>query len=181
MRLKSWCTSGTRVQLEKFIRYVTMFRITGGIMQVLLVKDVPGVGKAGQTKDVADGHARNFLLPRGLAVLATQGAVRQAEALKLAAAKREAATLQEAQTLAGALNAIRLSFKMKAGANDRLFGAVTANDIADRLLSDHRINIDKRKIELDHPIKDLGERGVPIKLHPEVTAHVQVMIERETE
>lgn len=150
-------------------------------MQVLLVKDVPGVGKAGQTKNVADGHARNYLLPRGLAVIATTGAVKQAESLKLASAKREAETLQEAQLLANALNAIQLNFKVKAGANDRLFGAVTGADIASRLEREHKINIDKRKIELDHPIKDLGQRGVPIKLHPEVTAHVQVMIEREME
>lgn len=150
-------------------------------MQVLLVKDVPGIGKAGQTKNVADGHARNYLLPRGLAVIATQGAVKQVEALKLASVKREAETLQEAQLLATTLNAIVLTFKVKAGTNDRLFGAVTASDIAERLVKDHKINIDKRKIELEHPIKDLGQRGVPIKLHPEVTAHVQVMIERENE
>jgi large subunit ribosomal protein L9 len=148
-------------------------------MQVLLVKDVPGIGRAGQTKNVADGHARNYLLPRGLAVIATSGAVKQAESLKLSAAKREAETLQEAQLLANALNAIELNFKVKAGANDRLFGAVTASDIATRLHQEHQINIDRRKIELDHPIKDLGKRGVPIKLHPQVTAHVQVMIERE--
>ena len=148
-------------------------------MQVLLVKDVPGIGKAGQTKNVADGHARNYLLPRGLAIVATTGAVKQAEALKLAAAKREAQTLQEAQTLASALNAIHMTFQVKAGANDRLFGAITAADIAGRLQKEHQINIDKRKIELDHPIKDLGQRGVPIKLHPEVTAQLQVMVERE--
>ncbi len=150
-------------------------------MQVLLIKDVPGIGKAGQTKNVADGHARNYLLPRGLAVLATQNVLKQAEALKLAAAKRDAETLQEAQLLANTLNAVKLDFQVKAGTNDRLFGAITAADIASRLEKEHGINIDKRKIELDHPIKDLGQRGVPIKLHPEVTAHVQVMIERESE
>jgi large subunit ribosomal protein L9 len=150
-------------------------------MQVLLIKDVPGVGKAGQTKNVADGHARNYLLPRGLAVIATAGAVKQSESLKLAAAKREAETLQEAQLLANALNAIRLDFKVKAGENDRLFGAITTADIAGRLQQDHQITIDKRKIELDHPIKDLGQRGVPIKLHPEVTANLQVLVERESE
>lgn len=150
-------------------------------MQVLLVKDVPGIGKAGQTKNVADGHARNYLLPRGLAVIATQGAVKQVEALKLASAKRDAETLQEAQLLANTLNSTQLTFKVKAGANDRLFGAVTAADIAEQLVKDHKINIDKRKIELEHPIKDLGQRGVPIKLHPDVTAHVQVLIEREND
>ncbi len=150
-------------------------------MQVLLIKDVPGIGKAGQTKNVADGHARNYLLPRGLAVIASSGAVKQAESLKLAAAKREAETLQEAQTLANALNAIKLDFKVKAGENDRLFGAITTADIASRLEKEHKITIDKRKIELDHPIKDLGQRSVPIKIHPEVTANVQVLVERETE
>lgn len=149
-------------------------------MQVLLVKDVPGIGKAGQTKSVADGYARNYLLPRNLAVIATGGAVKQAESLKLAAAKRETETLQEAQLLANALNAIQLKFQVKAGANDRLFGAVTSSDIAARLEQEHQIKIDKRKIELEHPIKDLGQRGVPIKLHPEVTAYVQVIIERES-
>lgn len=150
-------------------------------MQVLLVKDVPGIGKAGQTKDVTDGHARNYLLPRGLAIIATAGAVKQAESLKLASAKRDAETLQEAQLLANALNAIQLNFKVKAGTNDRLFGAVTASDIATRLETEHKINIDRRKLELDHPIKDLGKRGVPVKLHPDVTAQLQVMIERETD
>ncbi|MBI4673013.1 MAG: 50S ribosomal protein L9 [Chloroflexi bacterium] len=148
-------------------------------MEILLVKDVPGIGKAGQTKNVADGYARNYLLPRHLAIVATRNAVKQAEALKLASAKRDAETLQQAQTLANALNSVQLTFTVKAGANDRLFGAITAADIAARLEHDHQIHIDKRKIELDHPIKDLGQRGVPIKLHPDVTAHVQVMIERE--
>jgi len=148
-------------------------------MEILLVKDVPGIGKAGQTKNVADGYARNYLLPRQLAILATSNAVKQAEALKLASAKRDAETLQEAQTLANALYRIQLKFTVKAGVNDRLFGAITTADIAARLEKDHQIHIDKRKIELDHPIKDLGQRGVPIKLHSEVTAHVQVMVERE--
>jgi large subunit ribosomal protein L9 len=150
-------------------------------MQVLLIKDVPGIGKSGQTKNVTDGHARNYLLPRGLAVIATAGAVKQAESLQLASAKREAETLQEATLLANAINAIQLDFKVRAGANDRLFGAITATDLATRLQKEHKINIDRRKIELDHPIKDLGKRGVPIKLHPAVTAHVQVNVERETE
>ena len=148
-------------------------------MEILLVKDVPGIGKAGQTKNVADGYARNYLLPRNLAVIASESAVKRAESLQLAAAKREAETLQEAQLLASALNQVRLLFVVKAGANDRLFGAITAADIASRLEKEHQIRIDKRKIELAHPIKDLGERGVPIKLHPEVTASVKVVVERE--
>lgn len=149
-------------------------------MEILLVKDVPGIGKAGQTKNVADGYARNYLLPRKLAVVATNSAVKQADALKLSSAKREAETLQEAQLLANALNAVQIKFSVKAGTNERLFGAITAADIAERLQKEHQIQIDKRKIELEHPIKDLGERDVPVKLHPEVNAHVHVTVERET-
>ena len=150
-------------------------------MEILLLKDVAGIGKAGQTKNVADGYARNYLLPRHLAVIASPGAVKQAEALKLASAKREAETLQEAQLLANALQALDLKFTVKAGVNDRLFGAITATDIAARLAKEHQIQIDKRKIELEHPIKDLGERTVPIKLHPEVSAGVRVTVEREND
>lgn len=150
-------------------------------MDVLLVQDVPGVGKAGQTKKVNDGYARNFLLPRKLAVIATSGAVRQAEALKQAAVRREAETREEARQLGDMLSKIKLNFRMKAGEGSRLFGAITAADISEALQRDHDITIDRRKIELEHPIKDLGERSVPIKLHPDVTTPVTVIIDRESE
>lgn len=149
-------------------------------MQVLFIKDVPGVAQAGQTKKVADGYARNYLLPKNLAIVATTGALKQVEALQLAVARREAQTLEQAQSLANLLNSTQLTFKMKAGANDRLFGALTAGDIARELERANKISIDKRKIELEHPIKDLGERTVPIKLHPEVTAQIKVVVEQES-
>src|SRR5438093_3335560 len=145
---------------------------SGGYMEVLLVKDVQGVGRAGQTKKVADGYARNFLLPRRLALIATQGAMKQADALKQAAVKREAATHEDARALAALIEKSRLNFKMKAGESDRLFGAITANDIAEALQREHHITVDKRKIELEHPIRVLGEHRVEIKLHPEVSAPV---------
>ena len=148
-------------------------------MEVLLVQDVPGIGKAGQTKKVADGYARNFLLARHLAVVATPTALKQAEKLRDASIKREAETRDEARKLADMLSQTRLTFRMKAGENDRLFGAITAGDIAEALESDHKITLDKRKIELETPIKDLGEHRVPIKLHPEVSAAVTVSVERE--
>ncbi len=148
-------------------------------MEVLFVKDVSGIGKAGQTKKVADGYARNYLLPRKLAVVATATAMKQAESLRQASVKKETETRDEAQTLAGILANTRLVFQMKAGENDRLFGAITAGDIAEALQRDHQITIDRRKIELDAPIKGLGEHRVPIKLHPEVPATVTVAVERE--
>ncbi len=148
-------------------------------MEVLLVKDVPGIGKAGQTKKVSDGYARNYLLARQLAVVATPSALKQAEKLRQASIKREAETREEARTLAGVLDKIQLTFRVKAGENDRLFGAITAGDIAEALEQEHAITIDKRKIELETPIKELGEHRVSIKLHPEVSAAVSVSVERE--
>lgn len=148
-------------------------------MQVLLLKNVPGVGTAGQVKKVADGYARNYLLPHKLAVTATEGAVKQAESIKDAAARREAKTLAEAQSLAKQIDALTLKFKAKSGEGDRLFGSITSGDIYEQLVNTHHINIDKRKIELENPIKELGERKVAIKIHTDVTAHVTVMVERE--
>lgn len=148
-------------------------------MQVLLLKNVPGVGNAGQVKNVNDGHARNYLIPRKLAIPATPGAVKQAEAIQAAAARREAKTLAEAQELARQLEQMTLTFRAKAGEGDRLFGSITSGDIAEALARDKHITIDKRKIELDAPLKELGERQVAIKLHPEVTARVTVVVERE--
>lgn len=148
-------------------------------MNVLLVQDVPGLGRAGQTKKVADGYARNYLIPRKLAVPATPNAIKQMEAAKQAAAQREAENLAKAQELAAALNAMRLTFRVKTAANDRLFGAITAADIAEALEREHKLSIDKRWIMLEHPIKDLGERSVPIKLSAQVIANLQVNVEKE--
>ncbi|MCX7840359.1 MAG: 50S ribosomal protein L9 [Anaerolineae bacterium] len=148
-------------------------------MDVLLLKDVAGVGQAGQVKKVSDGYARNYLIPRGLATPATSGAVKQAEIVRAAAARREAKTLAEAQELARQLSETTLVFRAKAGAGDRLFGSITSGDIAEALARDKHITVDKRKIELDAPIKELGEQQVAIKLHPEVTARVTIVVERE--
>ena len=148
-------------------------------MEVLLLKNVPGIGSAGQVKKVADGYARNYLLPNKLAVSATDGAVKQAETIKQAAARRDAKTLAEAQELGKILEQTTLTFTVKAGEGDRLFGSITSSDIADKL-SEKYINVDKRKIELHNPIKELGERKVSIKVHPEVTAEVTVVVERES-
>jgi large subunit ribosomal protein L9 len=149
-------------------------------MEVLFLKNVPGVGSAGQVKKVADGYARNFLFPQKLAVVASSGAVKQAESIKDAAVRREAKTLAEAQALANQINQITLNFTAKAGEGDKLFGSITSGDIAERLASERHINIDKRKIELENPIKELGTRQVPIKIHSDVTANVMVVVERES-
>jgi large subunit ribosomal protein L9 len=148
-------------------------------MDVLLLKNVPGIGSAGQVKKVADGYARNYLLPHKLAVTASSGAVKQSDEIKQAAVRREAKTLAEAQELARQLGEVTLSFRVKAGEGDRLFGSVTSADIADALLREKNITVDKRKIELVNPIKELGERAVSIKVHPEVTGQIKVVVERQ--
>ncbi len=148
-------------------------------MEVLLIKDVPGTGKAGQTKKVADGYARNYLLSRHLAVVATASALKQSERLRQASIKHEADSRDDASKLAEILEKTHLTFRVTAGETDRLFGAITTGDIAEALERDHQITIDKRKIELDAPLKELGDHRVPIKLHPEVTASITVFIERE--
>ena len=158
------------------------FQILGGedsTMEVLLLKDVVGLGSAGQVKKVNDGYARNFLLPRKLAVAANTGAVKQAEAVKQATLRREAKSLEDAQELAKMLEQVTLTFRAKAGEGERLFGSITSADIADALVRDKGITIDKRKIDLESPIKELGTRQVGIKLHPAMTARVMVVVERE--
>ena len=148
-------------------------------MQVLLMQNVPGIGNAGEVKKVSDGYARNFLLPRKLAVVATDGAVKQAEAIKQAVVRREAKTRGEAEELAKLIEQVTLTFHAKAGEGDRLFGSITSGDIVDALAREKGITIDKRKIELNSPLKELGTHKVAIKLHPEVSANVMVVVEKQ--
>jgi large subunit ribosomal protein L9 len=149
------------------------------MMQVLLMQNVPGIGNAGEVKKVSDGYARNFLLPRKLAVVATDGAVKQAEAIKQAVVRREAKTRGEAEELAKLIEQVTLTFHAKAGEGDRLFGSITSGDIVDALAREKGITIDKRKIELNSPLKELGTHKVAIKLHPEVSANVMVVVEKQ--
>ncbi len=148
-------------------------------MQVLLMQNVPGVGNAGEVKKVSDGYARNYLLPRKLAVVATDGAIKQSEAIKQAVVRREAKTRTEAEELAKLIEQVTLTFHAKAGEGDRLFGSITSADIVDALAREKGITVDKRKVELPSPLKDLGTHQVAIKLHPEVVAKVMVAVEKE--
>ena len=148
-------------------------------MQVLLMQNVPGIGNAGEVKKVTDGYARNYLLPRKLAVVATEGAVKQADAIKQAVVRREAKTRGEAEELAKLIEKVTLTFRAKAGEGDRLFGSITSGDIVDALAREKGITVDKRKVDLDSPLKELGNHQVAIKLHPEVSAKVMVVVEKE--
>ena len=147
-------------------------------MEVILREDVDKLGSRGQIVKVAAGYARNFLLPKRLAVAATDSNKKIVEQERQAALRREAKESADAAELAKMLNRVTLSISQKAGENDQLFGSVTSKDIAD-LLERQGYTIDRRKIQLDGAIKTLGEHKVPIRLHRDVTAEVTVHVAKE--
>jgi large subunit ribosomal protein L9 len=148
-------------------------------MQIILQEDVEKLGHRGQVVEVAEGYARNYLLPRKLALPVSPGNLKQLEQIKRALAKREATEREGAQKQAELLAALAVEFERKAGENDQMFGSVTAGDIADALAA-KGYTVDKRRIQLDQPIKTLGEYQVPAKLHREVTASIKVVVRRGT-
>ncbi len=145
-------------------------------MRVMLTKDVERVGKAGDIKDVADGYGRNFLLPRKLAVPAREGVEAEAKRLREAAAKRETKERTEAQALADEIGNKTVVVRLKVGADDKAFGSITNQDVAMALKAQHRVEIDRHKIDIKDPIKTLGEHRVPLRLHRDVTAHVNLIV-----
>jgi large subunit ribosomal protein L9 len=147
-------------------------------MKVILTADLPHVGNVGQVVEVANGYGRNYLLPRGLAILATPGNERSLAQQQKARLAREAKSKGEAEALATQLQALSLSIAKKTGEGDRLYGSVTSMDIAD-LLKARGVSLDRRRIVLDTPLKTLGTHKVPIRLHPEVVAEVAVAVTKE--
>lgn len=145
-------------------------------MIVILNRDVKGTGKAGEIVKVSDGYARNMLIPKGYAKEATEGNVRNLEKQKAIAAEKKAEEKAAAQALAEKVNAVSVTIKTKAGEGGRIFGSITSKDIADALADQHKLTVDKKKIQLDNPIKQTGELTVDIKLYPEVMAKLKVII-----
>lgn len=150
-------------------------------MRVLLTKNVEGLGHAGEIKEVAGGYAHNFLLPRKLAVPVTEGTVKQAQATKDAEVRRKERKATEAKTLAGLLDGKTVIFQTRAGEGDRLYGSITTADIAEKLSQAIGQAVDRRYIELEHPIKTLGEHKVSVKLTSGAVAAVYVRVERAAE
>jgi large subunit ribosomal protein L9 len=148
-------------------------------MKVLLTQNIDRLGKAGQVKNVADGYARNYLIPNGLAVRATSGALKQAETIRKAEEKRQAQLFAEAQAIAGQLSDTTLKFKAKAGETGKLYGSITAGDIAEAIKAHKGIEIDKHKIELREPIRTIGAHTAPIKLAANLVAEVKIIVEAE--
>jgi large subunit ribosomal protein L9 len=148
-------------------------------VKVLLTKDVPNVGRAGETKDVADGYARNYLLPRGLASVATEGAVKQAAERKTVVQRREAKKKAEIGSLATTLSQTQVTFKAKVGEQHRLYGSITAADVAEEISRVVGQPIDKRDVELGEPIRHLGTFKVPVRLGRNAVPAVTVVVESE--
>ena len=145
-------------------------------MKVILTQEVRGVGAPGDIVDLADGYARNYLLPRHLARLATPGAVRQAEGIRARRAAREIADLEQARTVANHLESLRVVIPAKAGKEGRLFGSITTPQIADAVAKTGGTKIDRRRIHIDNTIKNTGPHHVTVRLHPEVEANMTVEV-----
>lgn len=148
-------------------------------MKVILLEDVPNLGKTGDMVNVKDGYARNYLIPRKLGIAATPKNLKAFEHQKRLAQSKIRKNKSDAQRLAERLESISLTIPQKVGEEDKLFGAVTSMTIAQFLKEQEGIEIDKRKIELAEPIKRLGIYTVPIKLHPEITANLRVWVVKE--
>ena len=147
-------------------------------MQIILQEDVEKLGTRGEVVEVAPGYARNFLLPKKLALEASPGNIKRLEKIRATLAKRTATEKEAANQQAALLNQVTLKFTRKSGENDQLFGSVTSGDLAEGLKA-QGFEIDKRRIQLDEPIKTLGEKMVAVKLVHGVTAEFKVVVAKE--
>jgi large subunit ribosomal protein L9 len=147
-------------------------------MEVILKEDVTKLGSRGDVVKVADGYGRNYLLPRKLAIEASEGNKKVIEQMRAAAVRRSAKEKAQAEELSKQFDGLSVSFQRRSGEHDQLFGSVTSGDVADAL-ERKGFNIDRRKIQLHEPLKTLGEFTIPVKLHRDVTTHLKVVIEKE--
>lgn len=151
----------------------------GAKMKVLLVQDVEHLGKAGELKDVTGGFGRNYLIPKGFAVVATQGRIKEVEERLATQRRRAEASRRDAEALAARINGRTLTFVAKVGEQDRLFGSVTSADIAERLGEQLGIEVDRRKIDLEEPIKRTGSFEVSVRLAAGIAPTVTVVVQSE--
>ncbi len=148
-------------------------------MKVILKEDVKSLGKKGKVCEVSDGYARNFLIPRGLALQATEGNVQDLAHKQKQENLRKQNEKKAAEDSKSKIEEMKITLKVKVGDTGRLFGSVTNKEIAETLEKVYKTKIDKRKIEVKEPIKNIGEHTVFIKLHPDVVADLKIMIEAE--
>jgi large subunit ribosomal protein L9 len=145
-------------------------------MKVIFLQDVKGQGQAGEVKDVSDGYARNFLIPKGWAVEATKTRLKEIQERQEKQRKTQEKEKAEAAKLQQILEGQSITIKARTGGSDKLFGAVTAKEIADTIQERFKVNIDRKKIELTEPIKHVGEFPVKIKIYPSIQAEIKVIV-----
>ncbi|WP_029215537.1 50S ribosomal protein L9 [Kallotenue papyrolyticum] len=148
-------------------------------MKVVLMQDVPNLGKAGEIKEVANGYGRNYLIPKGYAALATEGLIKQAQERAAAQRRREQKARAEAEQLAQRLNGQTLRFVVRVGELERLYGSITNVDLAEKIKEQFGVEIDRRRIDLGDPIRRAGVYSVPIRLAGDIEARVNVVVEGE--
>ncbi|MGQ9925636.1 MAG: 50S ribosomal protein L9 [Chloroflexaceae bacterium] len=148
-------------------------------MKVILLQDVEHLGKAGEIKDVSGGFGRNYLIPKGYAVLATRGQIKQAEQRLAAEQRRVEAVRRDAEAIAARINGRTVTLNVKVGEQDRLYGSVTSSDIAEQIAVQLGVEVDRRKIELDEPIKRTGTYPVTVRLMSGVEPTVNVIVAAE--
>lgn len=151
----------------------------GTRMKVLLTQSVENLGQAGDIREVSGGYGRNYLIPKGFAVLATRGQIKQAEERLAATRKRELAARTDAEAFAQRLNGLTLRFVERVGELDRLYGSVTNADIAQKLQQEHNIEVDRRKIDLEDPIKRTGNYAVTVRLLAGLEPVLNIVVEGE--
>ena len=149
--------------------------------QIILTENVPGLGAEADVVKVRRGYARNFLLPRGKAHEVTPRTLRTLDALKAKRAEREARELNEAEDLARRIGKLKVTFMLQTGETGKAFGSITATDLAERLKQELGREVDRHLLVLEHPIKTTGEQEVPVKLHPDVTAHFKFNVKSPEE
>lgn len=147
-------------------------------MEVILKEDVPKLGSRGDVVKVAEGYGRNYLLPKKLAIEASAANKKVIEQMKAAAVRRQQHEKADAEALAKQFEGVTITFQRRAGEHDQLFGSVTTSELAEALAK-KGFELDRRKIELDQPIKTIGEFTVPIRLHREVIVKIKAIVEKE--
>lgn len=145
-------------------------------MKLVLRADVENVGKRGDIVDVADGYGRNFLIPKGHAIPATKGVEAQAAAMRRSRDIKDAKDRESAETVARTLVPAVITIKARSGSEGKLFGSVTAADVADAVVAQTGVELDRRKLHLDEPIKTVGTHEVPVKLHSDVQFRIHVEV-----
>lgn len=148
-------------------------------MKIILIKDVKNLGREGEIKEVSDGYARNFLIPKGLATEATATKLKESQEKETREKKKKTRETEDARALKEKLDGQTVAIAVKTGGSDRLFGAVTAKEIADVINQKFKVNIDKKKIEMTDPIKHLGEYQVKLKIYPSIQAQLKIIVKAQ--